>query len=86
MVPPEPVDAIIFQAERTYDLRRVAELTKQVRHGGVLWVLWPTTERRVSEAHVERAGNAAGMTRTRITGVTGRFTGMKFIHRFADGR
>ncbi len=86
MIPLEPVDVIIYQAESPFALRRVSELTKLVKPRGVLWVLWPNKGRHLTKDHVERACFATGMTCTWTTGVTGRLAGMKFIHRFADGR
>jgi hypothetical protein len=86
MVPPEPVDVIIYQAESPFALRRVSELSKLVKPRGVLWVLWPNNGRHLTKDHVERACSLTGMTCTWTTGVTGRLSGMKFIHRFADGR
>lgn len=86
MMPLEPVDVIVYQVESPFGLRRIGELAGMVKRGGVLWVLWPTTGRQIAGSHVERAGNAAGLKCTWTTTVSGRLSGMKFIHRFADGR
>ncbi len=85
-VPREPVDVIIYQVESSFDLRRISELSKFVAPGGALWVLFPSTGRNLSPSHIERSCTAAGMTRTLTSGVSGELSGMKFIHRFADGR
>lgn len=86
MVPHEPVDVIIFQVESAFALRRMSELAKLVAPRGVFWVLWPSNGRHLTRNHVERACIAAGMTCTLTVGVTGRLSGMKYIHRFADAR
>lgn len=86
MVPFEPVDVIIYQADAPFALRRLGELARLVKPRGVLWVLSPANGRHLTRSHVERACSAVGMTCTWSTGITGRLIGMKFIHRFADGR
>lgn len=86
MVPLEPVDVIVYQVESPFALRRVSELSKLVKSRGALWVLWPSNGRHITANHIERVCTAAGMTGTWEASVTGRLSGMKFIHRFADGR
>ena len=81
MVPHEPVDMIIYQAEGSFALQRISELARLLARPGSLWVLWPRGQEHIKQSHVHRAGIAAGMLDVRMASVSERLSGMEFVHR-----
>ena len=81
MVPHEPVDMLIYQAEGAFALQRVAELARAVSRDGALWVLWPKSQENIKQSHVYRAGTAAGLVDVKIASISERLSGMEFVHR-----
>ncbi len=78
--PLRPVDVIVYQCDSTFGLRRIREFVPLVKHGGVLWVLWPHGQSHITEGHIRRTGLAAGMTDVALVGVSDRLSGMKLVH------
>ena len=79
MVPREPVDIVIFQADGTFDLKRVPDLCRAVARGGSLWVLWPRGQEHIKQSHVRRAGIAAGLVDVKVAGLSERLSGLQFV-------
>jgi len=84
MAPRGPVDLIVYQADTIFALRRLGEFAQAITPAGALWVLWPRGQEQIKQAHVQRAGLGAGLVDTKITSVSERLSGLKFVHRLAD--
>jgi hypothetical protein len=84
MAPHSAVDMVIYQAEGTFALQRLSELSRSVSDSGALWVLWPRGQEHIRQTHVQRAGSAAGLVDIKMASVTDRLSGLKFIHRRAN--
>jgi hypothetical protein len=52
---------IFFGTERMEDLRALATHARQRAPGGIVWVVDPTSSRRLTEDQVAEAGAAAGL-------------------------
>lgn len=84
MLPREPVDVVIYQADGVFALRRISELMSAVRRTGALWVLWPRDESGIGQAHVRRAGLDAGLVDVMAASLSDRLSGLKFVYRLKD--
>ncbi len=82
----EPVDVLVYQAENTWALRRVAELAERVGPSGAMWVLWPAGQEHITANHVARSAVFCGMVDVQTIEVSGRLAGTKFVRRPRDGR
>lgn len=81
MTPHAPVDMVIYQADGTFALQRLGELSRSVTEGGALWVLWPRGQEHIRQSYVQRAGAATGLVDIKMASVSDRLSGLKFVHR-----
>lgn len=81
LMPREPVEVLVYQAESVWALRRISELARLVRQGGALWVLWPSGQGHITASHVHRAGITAGLVDKQSTQLSARLMAMKFTRR-----
>jgi hypothetical protein len=79
-VPREQVDAIVYQIDSSFALRRLREFSSLVKLTGCLWVVWPRNHGQIDAAHVQRSGIAAGLVDIQALNVAPRLVGLKFIH------
>jgi hypothetical protein len=84
MLPREPVDVVIYQADGAFALRRLGELATAVQRSGALWILWRRDDSGIGQSHVRRAGIDAGMVDVMLASITERLSGLKFVYRLKD--
>jgi hypothetical protein len=84
MLPREPVDVLVYQADGVFALRRLAELMSCIQRDGTLWILWPRGDSGIGQSHVRHAGLDAGMVDVMVASISERLSGLKFVYRLRD--
>lgn len=72
-------DIVFYYADRQEDLARLAELPASMRQDGMIWVLWPKGQKRITGNQVMAAGKAAKLVDVKICSVSTTLSGLKLV-------
>lgn len=72
-------DLVFLAAEKSGDLRRIANLAGGLQAGSALWVVFPKGLAAIREAEVIAAGRTAGLKDTKVARFSSTHTALRFI-------
>jgi len=72
-------EMILFGAETSAELKRVAALKKTLAQAGALWIIYPKGREEITENDVIGAGRKAGLKDVKVVGFSATHTALKFV-------
>jgi hypothetical protein len=72
-------DFVFAAVESQEDLQRIESVPGSLSPAGALWIVWPKGQKRITEAQVMAAGNAAGLVDTKIASFSATHTALKLV-------
>ncbi len=79
-------DLVLFLAERNAQLARLSTLESALAPGGAIWVVHPKGKGALKDTEVFAAGDALGLTATKVVRFSDTHTGEKLVRRKSGGR
>jgi hypothetical protein len=79
-------DLILFLAEEVAELARLSALEAALAPGGAIWVVHPKGKGALKDTEIFAAGDALGLTATKVVRFSATHTGEKLVRRKSVGR
>ena len=77
--PGQPVDLLFVAVRGRDELGRIADMVRNVKPDGGLWVVYPKGRRDLREVDVLAAGRAAGLKDVKVARVSPELTALRFV-------
>jgi hypothetical protein len=77
--PTKDADVIFLQCDRAGDLRRIGVMRKQIKPDGAVWIVYPKTNKNITQSSVFSAGKKAGMVDIKVASFSDTHTALKFV-------
>jgi hypothetical protein len=79
-------DLILFRADDAQQLARLSSLEQSLAPSGGIWVIHPKGKGALKDTEIFAAGDAIGMTATKVVRFSETLTGEKLVRRRVEGR